>query len=165
VRGRGSDADGGLCQIIGTGMRCYGKADGLPGAGVAESLAEDTLGNLWIGSNSTVVRWKPGSSNAHTWGLKKIEESNGVMGLAANPDGSVWVGIAQTGPGLGLQQLVQGDWKSFVTPELDGSTLEVYGCSGTAKTLCGSGRATKAFTAFLVARWSIFMMVFRATWC
>jgi ligand-binding sensor domain-containing protein len=67
VRGRGSDADGGLCRIIGTGMRCYGKADGLPGAGVAESLAGDTLGNLWIGSSSTVVRWKPGSSNAHTW--------------------------------------------------------------------------------------------------
>ena len=28
VRSRGSDADGGLCQIIGTGTRCYGKADG-----------------------------------------------------------------------------------------------------------------------------------------
>src|SRR5882762_4252951 len=35
TRGRGSDADGGLCQIIGTGMRCYGKADGLPGSDVA----------------------------------------------------------------------------------------------------------------------------------
>src|SRR5258708_35045940 len=31
VRSRGSDSDGGLCQIIGTGMQCYGKADGVPG--------------------------------------------------------------------------------------------------------------------------------------
>jgi signal transduction histidine kinase/ligand-binding sensor domain-containing protein len=125
VRGRGSDADGGLCQIIGTGIRCYGKADGVPAADFAESLVEDNLGNLWIGSSSTVVRWKPGSSSTHTWGLKSIEGMDGAMGLAANPDGSVWVGIALTGRGLGLQQLVQGAWKSFVTPELDGSTLGV----------------------------------------
>jgi ligand-binding sensor domain-containing protein len=126
TRSRGSDADGGLCQIIGTGMRCYGKADGLPGANDAESLAEDNLGNLWIGSSSTVVRWKPGSSSTRTWGLKSIEGMDGAAGLAANPDGSVWVGIALAGRGLGFQQLVQGAWKSFVSPELDGSTLEVH---------------------------------------
>jgi ligand-binding sensor domain-containing protein len=125
VRARGSDADGGLCRIIGTGIRCYGKADGLPGADLGSSLVEDTLGNLWIGCSSTVVRWKPGSSNAHTWGFPSIEGTDGAMGLTANTDGSVWVGIASPGRGLGLQRLVQGAWKSFVTPELDGSTLEV----------------------------------------
>jgi signal transduction histidine kinase/ligand-binding sensor domain-containing protein len=126
VRGRGSDADGGLCRIIGTGIRCYGKADGLPGADLGSSLVEDNLGNLWIGSSSTVVRWKPGSSNTHTWGFPSIEGMDGATGLATNPDGSVWVGIASAGRGLGLQQLMQGDWKSFVTPELDGRTLEVH---------------------------------------
>jgi signal transduction histidine kinase/streptogramin lyase len=30
-----------------------------------------------------------------------------------------------TGRGLGLEQVVQGAWKPFVTPELDGSTLDV----------------------------------------
>src|SRR6266851_6410169 len=125
TRGRGSDADGGLCQIIGTGMRCYGKADGVPGSDVAESLVEDNLSNLWIGSSSALVRWKQGSSSTHTWGLKSIEGMDGVRGLAANPDGSVWVGIALADRGLGLQQLVQGSWKPFVTPELDGSTLNV----------------------------------------
>ena len=125
TRARGSDADGGLCQIIGTGMRCYGKADGLPGSNSALTLVEDTLGNLWIGSDTTVVRWKPGSSSTHTWGLKSIEGMDGVRGLAANPNGSVWVGIALAGRGLGLQQLVQGDWKPFVTPKLDLTTLNV----------------------------------------
>jgi signal transduction histidine kinase/ligand-binding sensor domain-containing protein len=125
TRGRGSDADGGLCQIIGKGMRCYGKADGLPGSNDALALVEDTLGNLWIGSDTTVVRWKPGSSSTRTWGLKSVAGMDGVEGLAANPDGSVWVGIALAGQGLGLQQLVQGNWNPFVTPELDGSTLVV----------------------------------------
>jgi signal transduction histidine kinase/ligand-binding sensor domain-containing protein len=125
VRGRGSDADGGLCRIIGTGTRCYGKADGLPGADFPESLAEDTLGNLWIGTDTAVVRWKPGSSDAHSWGFPSIEGTDGATGLVANPDGSVWVGIDLAGRGLGLQELVQGAWKSFVTPELNGSTLEV----------------------------------------
>ncbi|HWO39013.1 MAG TPA: two-component regulator propeller domain-containing protein, partial [Candidatus Acidoferrum sp.] len=125
TRVRGSDADGGLCQIIGTGMRCYGKADGLPGSDDASALVEDTLGNLWIGSDTTVVRWKSGASSTRTWGLKSIEGMDGVRGLAANPDGSVWVGIALAGRGLGLQQLGQGAWVPFVTSELDGSTLNV----------------------------------------
>ncbi len=43
TRTRGSDADGGLCQIIGTGMRCYGKADGLPGSNVASALVAARL--------------------------------------------------------------------------------------------------------------------------
>ena len=126
TRSRGSDADGGLCQIVGTGMRCYGKADGLPGADLGSSLVEDRLGNFWLGSDIAVFRWKPGSSS--TFMLAKLKSHQGINGarsLAANTDGSIWVGIDLPGRGLGLQRLVQGAWKSFVTPELDGSTLEV----------------------------------------
>jgi signal transduction histidine kinase/ligand-binding sensor domain-containing protein len=128
TRSRGSDTAGGLCRIIGTGMRCYGKADGLPGADLASSLVEDRLGNFWLGSDTAVFRWKPGSSS--TFMLTKLKSHQGINGpksLAANPDGSIWVGIDLPGRGLGLQQLVQGAWKPFVTPELDGSTLEVFG--------------------------------------
>jgi ligand-binding sensor domain-containing protein len=126
VRSRLSDVAGGLCQVIGTGMQCYGKADGLPGSDVGNSLVEDTLGNLWIGSDTAVVRWKPGSSSTYApRGLKSNRGMDGVLGLAADPDGSVWVGMYLAGGGLGLQQLVQGAWKPFVTPELDGNNLEV----------------------------------------
>src|SRR5579864_6709727 len=40
-------------------------------------------------------------------------------------------------------------------------------CSWTAKTLCGLGRPTKVFTAFLAARWITFAvrMVFPVTQC
>jgi ligand-binding sensor domain-containing protein len=126
VRSRGSDAAGGLCQVVGTGTRCYGKADGLPGSDLAASLVEDSLGNFWIGASSTFVRWRPGSSTTFT--LKELKSKEGVAGvrdLVPNPDGSVWVGMDLAGRGKGLQQLVQGAWKPFVTPELDASTLEV----------------------------------------
>ncbi len=126
VRSRGSDVAGGLCQIIGTGMRCYGKADGLPGADVSATVVEDSLANLWIGSDTTVVRWKPGSSTTYSIrGLKSYQGLDGVQGLVASPDTSVWVGIDMAGPGFGLRQLVQDAWKPFVVPGLDGSTLEV----------------------------------------
>ena len=123
VRNVGGNA-GGLCQVIGLGMRCYGKADGIPGSAGASSLVEDTLGNLWIGTDTAVVRWRPGSSNTYIpRGLNP--GLDGVNGLAANPDGSIWVGMDLAGPGLGLQQLSHGAWKPFSNPELDGSTLKV----------------------------------------
>lgn len=126
VRSRGSDGAGGLCQVIGTGVRCYGNADGLPDSNVGESLIEDSQGNLWVGSDTAVVRWKPGSSSTFTSKeLKSNPGMDGVQGFAADPDGSLWVGIAKAGHRLGLQQLVKGVWKSFVTTELDGSTLQV----------------------------------------
>ncbi len=129
VRSRLSDAsEGGLCQVIGTGTRCYGKADGVSASDGAASLVEDSLGNLWIGSDTAVVRWKPGSSSTFMLTeLKSKQGINGAKSLAANPDGSVWVGIDLAGRGLGLQQIVQGIRKPFVISELDGSTLQVYG--------------------------------------
>jgi signal transduction histidine kinase/ligand-binding sensor domain-containing protein len=127
TRSRGSETDGGLCQVIGTRIRCYGKADGLPGADIGGPVVEDTQGNLWTGGSTTnVVRWQPGSSS--TFAVRELKSKEGIGGveaLAANPDGSVWVGMDLSGRGKGLQQLVQGVWKPFVSPELDSSTLEV----------------------------------------
>src|SRR5205814_5097452 len=45
--------------------------------------------------------------------------------IAVTPSGALWVGMSVAGAGLGLQQLDQGKWKPFITPELDGSTLAV----------------------------------------
>jgi ligand-binding sensor domain-containing protein len=127
VRSRLSQAaEGSLCEVIGTGIRCYGKADGMSDSDGAAALVEDPLGNLWIGSDTAVVRWKPGSFSTFVLkNLKSKEGINGAKSLAANPNGSVWVGIDLPGLGLGLEQVVQGAWKPFVTPELDGATLEV----------------------------------------
>jgi len=129
VRSRLSDAaDGGLCRVIGTIVRCYGKSDGLSGSDGAVSLVEDSVGSLWIGSDTAVVRWKPGSSSTFNLGeLKSRQGINGAKSLAVTPDDSIWVGIDLAGRGLGLQQIVHGIRKPFVIPELDGSTLQVFG--------------------------------------
>jgi len=125
ARSRIEDETGSFCQVIGTGMRCYGKADGIPASGVGP-LAEDKLGHLWIGGSTTLASGAPGSFHAYApRGLKSNEGIDGVMGLASDPDGSLWVGMAVTGQGLGLQKLVRDIWQPFVTPELDGSTLGV----------------------------------------
>jgi signal transduction histidine kinase/ligand-binding sensor domain-containing protein len=127
ARTRPSDEAGVLCQVIGTGMRCHGKADGVPVTdNDGGTLAEDAAGNLWMGSSTGVIQAKAGSFNAYALkGLKSTVGVDGVFGLAANPDGSLWVGTGGTGPGLGLQQLDHGVWKPFVIPGLDGSTLAV----------------------------------------
>ena len=99
VRSRGSDAAGGLCQIIGSGTRCYGKADGVPGADLAASLVEDSLGNFWIGASSKFFRWKPWSSSS-TFTLRELNSKEGVGGVRAllltlmAPYGSEWISLA-----------------------------------------------------------------------
>ena len=125
TRSRVRDESGPLCQVIDTKLRCYGKADGItpPYAG---PLIADSAGNLWIGSSGVLTRWSIGSSSVYTPpALKSAEGLAGIQALAATTDGSFWVGVSPSGPGLGLQQLAQSVFKPFVTPELDGSTLDV----------------------------------------
>jgi hypothetical protein len=125
-RVRPEDTTGPLCQVYGSELRCYGKADGLSTSTGSMAVTEDALGNLWVGYDTGLARWKPGASAVYgPRGLKLNGGMVGVTGIAVKPDGSLWVGIAPSGPGLGLERLIDCQWKPFVTPELDGRTLEV----------------------------------------
>jgi PAS domain S-box-containing protein len=120
-----SDTNGPLCKVTDTGLRCYGKEDGLA-LPFAVTLANDSLGNVWLAGGAMVSRWQTSSADTYVpAGLNPAENFNGVLALAGRPDGSVWVGSVHAGKGGGLQQLAQGAWKPFVTPEFDGSTLKV----------------------------------------
>jgi PAS domain S-box-containing protein len=120
-----SDTQGPLCKVTDTGLRCYGRDDGVA-VPYAVALANDSLGNVWLAGGPMVSRWKTSSADTYVSPeLDPAETSNGVLALAGGPDGSLWVGVVYSGKGGGLQQLVQGTWKPFVTPEFDGSTLEV----------------------------------------
>ena len=128
ARANFSDTKGPLCKVTDTGVRCYGRDDGLA-LPYAVTLANDSLGNVWLAGGAMVSRWQTSSADTYVpAGLNPAEIFNGVLALAGRPDGSVWVGLVHAGKGGGLQQLAQGAWKPFVTPEFDGSTLEVTGC-------------------------------------
>ena len=55
TRSRVHDDKGPLCEVKGTSLRCYGKDDGITPP-YAVPLAEDTEGNLWIGSVNLLIR-------------------------------------------------------------------------------------------------------------
>jgi signal transduction histidine kinase/ligand-binding sensor domain-containing protein len=110
-----------LCKVNTAGMRCYGNSDGVPD-GVYGPLAKDNAGNLWMGAGGSrgLVRWKPDSHQ--TYSLKAPNNTNAwVSAIAVQTDSSLWAGIDTPGIGFGLQRFVHGSWKSFSSPELDGT--------------------------------------------
>jgi signal transduction histidine kinase/ligand-binding sensor domain-containing protein len=123
--GQGRPGGGSLCRVEGSATACQALAGTLPGVGVPGHLIEDRQGNIWIGMTRIVVRWAHGSQTVYEPAGLKNGLDDGITGLAATPDGTIWVGIAKRGEGLGLQQLVQGRWQTLKTPELDGATLMV----------------------------------------
>src|SRR6202171_6381782 len=120
-----SDAKGPLCKVADTGVRCFGRDDGMA-VPYAVTLANDSLGNVWLAGGLMVSRWPTSSADTYVpAALNPAENFNGVVALAGGPDGSVWVGLVHAGKGGGLEQLAHGTWKPFITPEFDGSVLEV----------------------------------------
>jgi len=116
---------GAVCKVTVSVAKCYTPKDGVPP--YAGTLTGDNSGFLWIGTSTALVRWKPGSSTSYELpGLKSNAALGGITALATAPDGSVWAGIMNSGHGLGLQQWVDGTWRTLITTTLDSSTLNVY---------------------------------------
>jgi PAS domain S-box-containing protein len=115
---------GGVCKVAATVATCYHPQDGVPPH--AATLIKDNLGYLLIGTDTALVRWKPGSSTSYELpGLKSKPDLSGISNLALAPDGLVWVGIYHAGHGLGLQEWVNSSWRTFTTPVFDGSKFRV----------------------------------------
>jgi signal transduction histidine kinase/ligand-binding sensor domain-containing protein len=125
TRSQVRDQNGPLCEVKGSSFRCYGTADGIP-FDYAQPLVRDDQGNFWIGSSLRLIRWRPDSVSMFvSSALEKTKGLSGVSAIATATDGSLWVGMERSGTGLGLQQLVQGTWKGYVVPGMDGTALEV----------------------------------------
>lgn len=114
-----------FCHVVSEAVRCYGRGDGVPLIG-GTRITEDGQGAVWIGSDTGIGRFRSGAFDFHGMrGLDGNAGQPGILGLAAAPDGTLWVGAAPEGPGRGLQMFKDGVWKPFVTQELDSSTLYV----------------------------------------
>ena len=118
-----ADQAGGICQVAGEQLRCFGNSDGMS-LPTADPLVEDGLGNLWIGTSGELLRWSPKSWTAYfRKELKPNEGLAGVATLAVGRDHSVWVGFDNNHPGL--QRIVGGLSQRAVLPGVDASKLRV----------------------------------------
>jgi len=125
TRMRVSNAHGPLCQVSGSKSECYAVPDETSIGNCCVGLVEDSLGNLWTGTDTALLRWRNGSVATYPNKNLKNAGTDGVIALASAPDESLWVGIADAGPGLGLEQFEQDGWKPFRERNLDGSKLPV----------------------------------------
>ena len=126
VRGRNVVSDAPLCHITDQAVKCFGKSDGVP-ISPADSLLADGKGGFWLGGQTTLVHWHDGVSE--TYPIEALNSNAGqlgINGLARDREGTLWVGIAAEGRGLGLGRLIGGIVKPFVTPTFDGSKVVVY---------------------------------------
>ncbi len=128
VRSGVRDQQGGLCKIADAGaVRCYGPSDGIPFI-YAQAIARDTSGNLWVGSSNGICQWNPTSGKAHVYLREELERAKGLQGvssIAADSSGALWVGVAWSGKGLGLQRFDRGAWKDPAIPGLDSGSVKV----------------------------------------
>jgi signal transduction histidine kinase/ligand-binding sensor domain-containing protein len=123
TRYRVPEREGPLCRVEGSGLHCYGKNDGIP-VRYGLGLAEDSLGNLWMGS-SALCRWRPGSTASTYFGdvIERLKAGNGTVDVAVGPSGSVWATLDGVGPELGVRHYSEGKWESYVVPGFDGATI------------------------------------------
>jgi len=116
-----------LCHLTGTTVKCYGEKDGIPAGDVVSAvrMAVGARHEFWLGTGRSILRGMPGAFvRSAPLGLAK-GDPQGPMAIVPMADGSAWVGIGDAGPGLGLQMLTDGRWKSVVLPDFDSSKLFV----------------------------------------
>src|SRR5262249_54554207 len=112
-----------LCRLHEAGITCYGSKDGLKKQ--VYKLVRGNHGYLWMATQTSVIGWKSSTALLYSSDALKCNVTDGIMGLAIDQDGSLLVGVAKRGPGLGLQRLSDGRWRTVSAPGFDGSELRV----------------------------------------
>lgn len=112
-----------ICRTIGNKTRCHD--EGKNAFKFAEAMVDGPSGDLWVGGETGVLHWT--SEGSAFYGRPGLigNNSDGVTALTRGRDDSVWVGVGVKGSGLGLQQLKDGNWKTFRSDRFNGEDFEI----------------------------------------
>ena len=102
--------EGGLCEVEGDKLRCYGPSDGIP-AGYGLGLAQDPSGQLWFATEHSIRKWKPGTTATEY--LDSIKHPQ-IINVAVDHSGNIWATMNEVGPQFGVRYFHNGDRKSVV---------------------------------------------------
>lgn len=130
TRTKRADSADYVCRVSADGeFKCFGQADGLDIPGEApccpQTLLRDATGTTWVGSDTALTAWREQASTVFKLPLNLTHRDVGVAAVAPRAEGGLWVGIAKAGPGLGLQQFVDGRFVAYANGDFDASTLPV----------------------------------------
>lgn len=101
-----------LCRMESGEFRCLGAAEGFPLRYVG-ALHEDAQGDLWIGGEGGVCRWRSEEPECHEIEvLEGLADKTGVFSLAMDSDGTLWAGAGPTG----TWRLAAGGWQGYAEP-------------------------------------------------
>ena len=123
ARSRVNDGSGPLCEVAGSKLRCYGKANGVPAAALT-SLAIDKSGSFWLGGEGTLTRWTPQGAQTFNSPDSHRNYNTQIGALVASQDGGMWVVFGGTSPGLGLKRFTGETWQSVTVGSFRGESVQ-----------------------------------------
>jgi signal transduction histidine kinase/ligand-binding sensor domain-containing protein len=125
IRSGMQNFSGPICKISADTERCYGKPDGIQSI-TASSMVSDAQGRFWIGGGGTLIEWQGKLVGEYPLpGGKGYDDGRPVAGVAVNGNSGIWVGVGRSGPGNGLQLFANGQWRTYIAPGLNGTSLVV----------------------------------------
>jgi signal transduction histidine kinase/ligand-binding sensor domain-containing protein len=125
VSGSASDPSA-ICKVADESLQCFGSSDGFACLrGLSNTV--DANGNLWIGSEEGICRWKPGypAQNELLAALRREKGLHSITSMATAIDGGLWAGTRLKGDGAGLLHYRDTKWDTYITPAVDGRKLSV----------------------------------------
>ncbi|WP_353069163.1 two-component regulator propeller domain-containing protein [Tunturibacter empetritectus] len=116
-----------LCRVGKEHLTCFGTKDGFDCMN-GTSLMSEHAGSIWVGSKEGICHWQQDKQPVN-FPLPYLSgpnmANNWVDALTSDGKGTLWSGIPIEGPGYGLLAFTGDRWQSYVTPELDGTSLPV----------------------------------------
>lgn len=124
ARSRSRDSAGPLCSVSNLDVRCIGASEGV-NIPVASAITQDAKGTLWIAGATSVVKWADGKAEAYTSSrFTSGDHLSGFDALVEEKSAHIYAGFSHTGSGLGLEEIVNGDFRPVRLPGFDGSRVQ-----------------------------------------